>query len=62
MGERNAISALTLLVAVCEQVLLELETLEHPLTGAVEAVTSSRDQAVSLVRALQTREQDRPAA
>jgi hypothetical protein len=56
MPENEAISALTLLVAVSEQALLELECLEPPVEGgAVEQIVRSRDQAAQLVRDIATR-------
>ena len=53
MGEEEAIAALTLLVAVCEQAMLELERLEPPYDGAVDRIARTRDEAVDVVRALQ---------
>lgn len=55
VGDSQALSALTLLVAVCEQAILELDRLEQRLEGATDAVERMRDDAVALARTLQLR-------
>ena len=50
MGEQEAFRSLTLLVAVCEQALLELEAAHVKLSGDLAAkIEATRDEAVETI-------------